>query len=265
MWSQQDTLRPATQPARPECGWGLGPSDRSGRAEGQSRPAPTHPTGLGVTKNSAPSVLGEPRRRGRQRTGGATRPVGPRVTHFRLVFRFQGPRTSQQQNRRAGGRRRGSSPRPPATCGRGGRTGPCAAPPCPARGVGLTAGRALRPTFPADTAPPRETRGGPWPRLHSRKGAAAAEDARPDCAAGGPTREQKAGGPAASSQSRVRWSPAERTWRGTLHGRPGPHTPPPPPLSIILGTGDGLCIVRCACDWLGYGVLRAHSFPSASP
>ncbi|XP_068405913.1 uncharacterized protein [Eschrichtius robustus] len=40
-----------------------------------------------------------------------------------------------------------------------------------------------------------------------------------------------------------------RTWRGKLHPRPGPQTPPPPPpLSIILGTGNGLCIARCTCD-----------------
>lgn len=38
-----------------------------------------------------------------------------------------------------------------------------------------------------------------------------------------------------------------RTWRGKLHPRPGPRTPPPP-LSIILGTGNGLCIARCTGD-----------------
>lgn len=38
-----------------------------------------------------------------------------------------------------------------------------------------------------------------------------------------------------------------RTWRGTLHPRPGPQTPPPPP-SIILRTGNGLCIARGTGD-----------------
>lgn len=91
---------------------------------------------------------------------------------------------------------------------------------CPARGSGRTAGRALWPTFPAATAPPRETRGWPWPLLSRRKGAAAAEDARPDCAAGGPTWARRAAasaaaGPAASFQVPV---PPER---------PGPFSSPP--------------------------------------
>lgn len=48
-------------------------------------------------------------------------------------------------------------------------------------------------------------------------------------------------------------SPAEpngaRTWRGTLHPRPGPQTPPPPaPPPILLGPGNGLCIARGTCD-----------------
>lgn len=146
---------------------------------------------------------------------------------------------------------------------------------------------------------------GPWLPRSSRKGAAAAEDARWDCADGGPVRARRAAvaGPAAffqvplprrvarsgSAPSLVRLAgpsrrgliafqlggrrgggavaptliiafslflPASlrspepggaRTWRGKLHPRPGPRTPPPP-LSIILGTGNGLCIARCTCD-----------------
>lgn len=191
VWSKQEMLTPAPLAVRPECGGGLGTA--TGRAERTIRPG-------GLPRTRGGSGLPGTRRRGRRPARRATRQVGPRVTHFRPAFRFEGPQTLQQQNQRAGGRRLGCSPRPPATCSRQGRTGPGAALPCPARGLGLTAGRALRPTFPAATAPPRETRGGPWPLLNSRKGAAAAEDARPDCAASGPTREQKVAGPAAFSQ-----------------------------------------------------------------
>lgn len=68
---------------------------------------------------------------GRRAAGGADRtwsapcPGKPPVTHFRPAFsgfKGPGPSSQQQQNQRARGRRPDSSPRPPATCRRLGRT-----------------------------------------------------------------------------------------------------------------------------------------------
>ncbi|XP_055276861.1 dapper homolog 3-like isoform X2 [Moschus berezovskii] len=89
----------------------------------------------------------------------------------------------------------------------------------PARGVGRRAGCALRPTSPAATAPPRETRG-------RTLGAA---DQQEGCGrrGGRPARRPEPGG--------------ARTWRGKLHPRPGPQTSPPL-LPVILADCNGLCI-----------------------
>lgn len=232
------------------------------------------------------------------------------MTHFRPApSGLKGPRDLTRNNNKTSALVPGpwaSSPRPPATCRRLGRARPCAALQCPARGVRRRADRALWPTSPADTAPPRETRGRAVAAAEQQEGSGR-RGGRPVGLCGRrpcPGAEGGGGGPrgllsgtplprrvslSGSAPSLVRLAgpsrrgliafqlggrggggavtpsliiafslflPASlrspepggaRTWRGKLHPRPGPRTPPPP-LSIILGTGNGLCIARCTCD-----------------
>lgn len=174
------------------------------------------------------------------------------MTHFRPgSSSLKGTRTFfiTTTKLRARGRRLGSSPRPPATCRRFGRAWRCAALPSTAQ-TERSGRERTAPFGQLLPLPPRRLArpgAGPWPPPSSRK-RTSAEDAWPDSEASGPARAQRAAvaGSAAISQSGARRS---LDLAGRTAPWAGPQTPPPlPPLSIILGAGNGLCIARCTCD-----------------
>ncbi|XP_047550332.1 translation initiation factor IF-2-like [Lutra lutra] len=247
VWSKQDVLAPAQLVVRPEHCWGTGPSERSGhvgsstaqRLRGDPELSPLSPGRSGG--GGGLRLQSQSRAPGR-----AARDALPSCA-FRLKGAPDLPRNNKTSALAPGPW--ASSPRPPATCRRLGRARLCAALPCPARGVRRRADRALWPTSPAAAAPPRETRGRVVAAAEQQEGSGR-RGGRPvglcgrrPCSGA----EGGGGGPRGLLSVRSPEPGGARTWRGKLHPRPGPRTPPPP-LSIILGTGNGLCIARCTCD-----------------
>nr|XP_031310383.1 uncharacterized protein LOC116153897 [Camelus dromedarius] len=207
------------------------PLGRRGRAKGQAWRARTHQCGFGATRNSARGVLCQAGRGGRRprrdRAGRTPRPAA-RDALPPCVFRLKGDLDHLHNNNKTSALAAGASTLVPALRH---LPPPLPRPPVPVPSLHVPqvsfGDRYLAPSGQLLSLPPRRLArpgAGSWPPLSSRKGAAAAEDAWPECVVGGPTRARRAAvaGLAAISQSGARRSP-------DLAGKTAPTAGPPDP------------------------------------